>query len=113
MKKLVIFLAAVFALALVAFTPDPASAGKGWRGGHWHGGGWYGRGWRGPRVGYRGWRRGPHWGYAGWGGPRYRGRGWGRGVYVRAPYVNVTVGPRYGRGCWDPYWGRVPCRRWY
>ena len=68
MNKLMTILVAALALALVAFTPDLASAGRGHGGGgHWHGGGghWHGGGhaWRG---GYRGWH-----GYRGWRGPRY------------------------------------------
>lgn len=107
MKKLMMLLAAGgLALGLVALTPEPAEAGKGWRGGHygkaWRGG----RYWRGPRYAYRGWR-GPRYGYRGW-----RGYGWGwGGVGVWAPGVAVVVGPRWG-GCWRPGWGYVPCRRW-
>ena len=47
MKKLMTILVAALALALVAFTPDLASAGHGHGGGHgWHGGGghWHGGG---------------------------------------------------------------------
>ena len=53
MKKLITVLVATLALALIAFTPDVASAGKGWKGGgHWHGGRhWRGHGWRGHRRG--------------------------------------------------------------
>jgi hypothetical protein len=102
MKKLMMLLAAGgLALGLVALTPAPADAGRGWHGGHWHGGGW-----RGGRWGYRGYRgwRGPRYGYRGW-----RGYGWG-GVGVWAPGVGIYIGP--GRRCWQPGWGYVPCRRW-
>ena len=47
MKKLITLLVAALALALVTFTPDIASAGRGHGGGHgWHGGGhgWHGGG---------------------------------------------------------------------
>ena len=57
MKKLITLLVATLALALVAFTPDIASAGRGHGGGHgWHGGGhgWHGGGsWRRPRLARR------------------------------------------------------------
>lgn len=104
MKTLMmLFAAGGLALGLVALTPAPADAGHGWRGGgHWNGGWRGGRGWRGPRYVNRG-----------WGGPRYRGwrgGGWGGGgVRVWAPGVAISVGPR---GCWQPGWGYVPCRRW-
>jgi hypothetical protein len=112
MKKLITVLVA--ALALVAFTPDFASAGrghggKGWRGGHhgWHGG----RAWRGHA--YRGWRGYGHrgWGYRryGWGG--WGGWGWG-GWW--GPGISIAIGPGYyGRRCWSPSYGYYPCRyRW-
>ena len=104
MKKLMMVLAAGgLAFGLVALTPAPADAGKGWKGGHygkaWRGG----RGWRGPRYAYRGWR-GPRYRYRGW-----RGYGWG-GVGVWAPGVGIYVGGP--RRCWQPGWGYVPCRRW-
>jgi uncharacterized membrane protein len=110
MKKLITVLVATLALALIAFTPDVASAGKGWKGGgHWHGGrhwrghGWRGhRGWRGPRYAYRGWGyRRAGWGWGGWGG------WWG-------PGIAIAIGPGfYGRRCWSPSYGYYPCRyRW-
>ena len=84
MKKLMMVLAAGgLAFGLVALTPAPADAGKGWKGGH------YGKAWRGGR---------------GW-----RGYGWG-GVGVWAPGVGIYVGGP--RRCWQPGWGYVPCRRW-
>jgi len=97
MKKLMTVLVAALALALVAFTPDLASAGHGHGGGHgWHGGGghWHG-GWHGHRgwYGYRGWR-----GY-GWGG-------WWR------PGINIYVAG-YGPRCWSPAYGYYPCRYRY
>ena len=87
MKKLITRLVATLALALVAFTPDIASAGRGhaWRGGY--------RVWRG--YGYRGWRV-YGWGWGGW---------WG-------PGVAISIGG-YGRRCWSPTYGYYPCRyRW-
>lgn len=110
MKRLITLIVAT--LALVAFTPDIASAGRGhgWHGGgkHWHGGGraWRGGGhWRGPRYAYRGWR-GPRYGYRGW-----RGYGWGWGGWW-GPGVAITIGG-YGRRCWSPTYGYYPCRyRW-
>ncbi len=124
MKKLITVVAATLALVLVAFTPDPASAGRGWKGGHWHVGHWRGgghwrgpryanRGWGGPRYAYRGWR-GPRYAYRGWGGYRgWRGYGWGwGGVGVRAPGVAINIGG-YGRRCWSRAYGYYPCRyRW-
>jgi hypothetical protein len=101
MKTLMALLfAGGLALGLVALLPAPAEAGRGWHGGHWHGGGWRGAHWRGGRNWHG--RR-----YAWRGGTRWRG-GWGWGW---GPGVNVYVG---GRRCWDPVWGRVPCRwnRW-
>jgi hypothetical protein len=97
MNKLITILVAALALALVAFTPDLASAGHGHGGhggGHWHGG----HAWRGNWHGHRGWR-GPRWGWGGWGG------WWG-------PGINIYVGG-YGRRCWSPAYGYYPCRyRW-
>ena len=82
MNKLMTIVVAALALALVAFTPDLASAGhghgggRGWHGGgHWHGGGGHWRGghaWRGGRGWYGGWG-----GYRGWGYRRYGWGGWG------------------------------------
>ena len=70
MNKLMTGLAAALALALVAFTPDLASAGHSHGGGRgWHGGG---HAWRGGRGWYGGWG-----GYRGWG---YRRYGWGSGA---------------------------------
>ena len=89
MKKLMTILVAALALALVAFTPDLASAGHGHGGGRgWHGGGGHwrgghawrgGRGWHGGWHGHRGW-----YGYRGW-----RGYGWG-GWW--GPGINIYVG---------------------
>ena len=74
MKKLITLLVATLALALVAFTPDIASAGRGHGGGHgWHGGGHGGgHAWRG---GYRGYRGYGYRGYRGYGYRAYRGYG--------------------------------------
>jgi uncharacterized membrane protein len=72
LNKLMTILVAALALALVAFTPDLASAGHGHGGGRgWHGGGHWrgGHAWRGGR----GW----HGGYRGWGYRRYGWGGWG------------------------------------
>jgi hypothetical protein len=81
------------ALALVALTPGVASAGHG----GWHGGGWHG-----------GWHGGGHWHGGGWG---WRGYGWrGYGGWW-GPGVGIYVGPGYyGRRCWSPAYGWVPCR---
>jgi hypothetical protein len=108
MKKFMMLLAAGgLALGLVALTPEPADAGKGWRGGH-YGKAW--RGWRGPRYAYRGWR-GPRYGYRGWRGYGWGGYGWG-GWW--GPAVGIYIGPGwYGRRCWSPRWGYVPCRYGY
>jgi uncharacterized membrane protein len=75
MNKLMTILVATLALALVAFTPDLASAGHGHGGGGWHGGGHWHRGgghWRGGRGWHGGWG-----GYRGWGYRRYGWGGWG------------------------------------
>ena len=111
MKKFITLLVATLALALVAFTPDIASAGRGHGGHGWHGGGhWHGGRATGVAAmpgaaaiaagadrgyGYRGWR-GYAWGWGGW---------WG-------PGVAISIGG-YGRRCWSPTYGYYPCRyRW-
>ena len=116
MNKLITGLVAALALALVAFTPDLASAGHGHGGGHgWHGGGghWHGGGghWRGGHAwrGGRGWHGGWH-GHRGWYGYRgWRGYGWG-GWW--GPGINIYVAG-YGRRCWSPAYGYYPCRYRY
>ncbi len=112
MKRLITLLVAALALALVAFTPDIASAGRGHGGGHgWHGGG---HGWHGGGRAWRGGNRGWHGSYRGWRGYGYRGwRGpaWGRGGWW-GPGVAISIGG-YGRRCWSPSYGYYPCRyRW-
>jgi hypothetical protein len=107
MNKLMTIVVAALALALVAFTPDLASAGhghgggRGWHGGgHWHGGGGHWRGghaWRGGRGWYGGWA-----GYRGWGYRRYGWGGWW------GPGINIYLGG-YGRRCWSPSYGYYPC----
>lgn len=69
MNKLMTIVVAALALALVAFTPDLASAGH--------------RGW----YGYRGWG-GPRWGWGGWWGP-------GINIYVGG-YGRRCWSPSYG-----------------
>ena len=114
MKKLITLLIATLTLALVAFTPDIASAGRG-HGGHgghgWHGGhgGGHWRGghaWRGGSRGWHGYR-----GYRGYGFRGWRGYGWGWGGWW-GPGVAISIGG-YGRRCWSPSYGYYPCRyRW-
>jgi hypothetical protein len=115
MNKLMTIPVAALALALVAFTPDLASAGHGhgggWHGGgHWHGGGGWHRGPVGWHGGYRGWR-GPRYAYRGWGYRGWRGYGWGWGGWW-GPGINIYVGG-YGRRCWSPAYGYYPCRYRY
>ena len=114
MKKLITLLIATLTLALVAFTPDIASAGRG-HGGHgghgWHGGhgGGHWRGghaWRGGSRGWHGYRGYRGYGYRGW-----RGYGWGWGGWW-GPGVAISIGG-YGRRCWSPTYGYYPCGyRW-
>ena len=115
MKKLITLLVATLALALVAFTPDIASAGRGhgghgWHGGgHWHGGRAHWRGGHAWRGGYRGWHG--YRGYRGYGYRGWRGYGWGWGGWW-GPGVAISIGG-YGRRCWSPTYGYYPCRyRW-
>ena len=116
MKKLITLLVATLALALVAFTPDIASAGRGHGGGHgWHGGGHGGgHAWRGGYRGghgYRGYRSYGYRGYRGYGYRGYRGYGWGWGGWW-GPGIAISIGG-YGRRCWSPTYGYYPCGyRW-
>ena len=94
MKKLITLLVATLALALVAFTPDIASAGRGHGGGHGcHGGGhgWHGGGHGGGHA-WRGGYRGGH-GYRGYRGYGYRGyRGYGYGWLSRLRLAGAAGG---------------------
>ena len=102
MNKLMTIVVAALALALVAFTPDLASAGhghgggRGWHGGgHWHGGGGHWRGghaWRGGRGWYGGWG-----GYRGWGYRRYGWGGWADGGALASTSMSVATAAAAGR----------------
>ena len=102
MRNRLLAIIAGAAIAMVALTPDPASAqwrfGGGWRGGAigWRGAGW---GWRGGAIGWRGagwgWRRG--WGWApglGWGAAAV-----GAGLVASSyPYGYYPAAYPYGYG---------------